>query len=422
MAPRPDPGTGPAGRGGSPTLGIPPELLSWCELDTGALAHNLRAFRQRVGEGVRLGVVVKSDAYGHGLVPASRAFVEAGADWLIVNALGEAEALRAGGLTAPIYVVGAVSPWCAARVVATGARVIVYDPELVDALSAAASAAGVVVPLHIKIETGNHRQGLGLSDALALGGHIAASPGVALEGLSTHFADIEDTTDHAFAALQLQRFEEARAAFAAAGMHVPIANTANSAATLLQPTTHGGLVRVGIAAYGLWPSAETRVSAMAPTQAGWGGFSPELRPALAWRARLAQVKPVPRGGWIGYGRTYRATHDMRIAIVPVGYHEGYDRRLSNLGHVLVAGERAPIRGRICMNMMMVDVTHIEPPGGAVRAGDVATLLGSDGDERVSAEDLAAWMGTINYEVVARIHPGQPRVPVGGGLSGPPGEQ
>jgi alanine racemase len=261
----------------------------------------------------------------------------------------------------------------------------------------------------VKVETGNHRQGLELAEALELGRLISALDGVELEGLATHYADIEDTTDHRFAMAQVARFEEALAAFRGAGMGVPIPSTANSAATILWPRTHGELVRVGIAAYGLWPSTETYAAALAlPEQRdGRGGFLPDLLPALSWRARITQVKVVPAGAWVGYGRTYRCTHPTRIAILPVGYHEGYDRRLSNLAHTLVGGVRAPVRGRVCMNMTMIEVSDV--PEAAV--GSVVTLLGTDGDERVSAEDLARWCGTINYEIVSRIHPVIPRVAV-----------
>lgn len=387
---------------------IDPSLLSWCEVDTGALAANAREMRRRVGDEVLLGIVVKSDAYGHGLVDASRVFLGAGADWLIVNALYEAQALRAAGVDAPLYVAGHVPPAAAPDVVAADARVVVYDADVVDALAAAGRAAGRPVAVHLKVETGNQRQGLLLEDAVALGRRVAATDGVILEGLATHYADIEDTTDHRFAMQQLSRFDEAVSAFANAGLPVAIRHTANSAATILWGRTHGELVRVGLSAYGMWPSAETHAVAVAlehREQGGRGGFMPTLTPALRWRARLAQVKDVAAGEWIGYGRTFRTTHPMRIAIVPVGYFEGYDRRLSNLAHALVDGVRAPVRGRVCMNMTMLDVTHIP----SARAGSVATLLGPDGDERVSAEDLAGWMGTINYEVVSRIHPSILRV-------------
>ncbi len=384
--------------------------LTWCEIDRDALMANARAFKARVGD-ARLGVVVKADAYGHGLVIAARAFLDGGADWLVVNALHEAEVLRAAGIDAPIHVVGNIPAFHAARAVAADVRMVVYDADVVAAVAGAAKAAGKVVPLHVKVETGNHRQGLELVDALALARRIVDLDGVALEGLATHYADIEDTTDHRFAMHQVQRFEAAVAAFGEAGLAVPIASTANSAATILWPRTHGGLARVGIAAYGLWPSTETYAAALAlPEQRdGRGGFMPALRPALTWKCRIVQVKDVKAGAWVGYGRTFRCTHDTRIAIVPVGYHEGYDRRLSNLAHALVDGVRAPVRGRVCMNMSMIDVTDI--PGA--RVGSAVTLLGVDGDEQVSAEDLGRWCGTINYEIVSRIHPVVPRVAVEG---------
>ena len=383
--------------------------LTWCEIDRDALITNARAFKARVGDS-RLGVVVKADAYGHGLVIAARAFLDGGADWLVVNALHEAEALRAAGITAPIHVVGNMPAFHGERIVAADVRMVVYDDAVVRAVAAVAKAAGKVVPLHVKVETGNHRQGLELEAALALGRLIGELDGVELEGLATHYADIEDTTDHRFAMRQVERFEAAVAAFREAGMRVPITSTANSAATILWPRTHGGLARVGIAAYGLWPSTETYAAALAlPEQRdGRGGFLPELRPALSWKCRIVQVKDVKAGAWVGYGRTFRCTHDTRIAIVPVGYHEGYDRRLSNLAHALVDGVRAPVRGRVCMNMSMIDVTDI--PGATV--GSEVTLLGAQGDEQVSAEDLGRWCGTINYEIVSRIHPVVPRTAIG----------
>jgi len=391
---------------------VEPGWSTWCEVSRASLQQNAAELRRRVGPEVLLGVVVKSDAYGHGLVPSARVFLEAGADWLVVNGLAEAEALRAAGLEAPIYVAGNVSAAQARDAVQARVRCVVYDAAVVDALAAAARASGAVLPVHVKVETGNHRQGLPLVEAVALGRRIEALEGVTLEGLATHFADIEDTTDHRFAMAQLERFEEATRAFAAAGLAPPIRHSANSAATILWGKTHGELVRVGISAYGMWPSTETWAAALALERrdaAGRGGFIPQLAPALAWRARVVQVKDVPAGDFVGYGRTFRATHAMRIAVIPVGYFEGYVRRLSNLGHALVHGVRAPIRGRVCMNMTMLDVTHIPE----ARAGSVATLLGADGDERVSAEDLAGWAGTINYEIVSRIHPAIPRLMVGG---------
>jgi len=375
---------------------------SWCEVSRAAIDANIATLRQRVGPKVTLGIVIKSDGFGHGLALCARAFIDAGADWLIVNFAYEAAAIRRAGVDAPIYICGHVMPSQAPIVAETGARVVLYDRAVATALSEAGRALGVDVPVHLKIETGTHRQGLPLQEALNLARHVEALEGIVLEGLTTHYADIEDTTDHNFAHHQLTQLLGAQAAFREAGFTLPMVHSANSAATILWPETHASLVRVGIAAYGLWPSTETYATVL-QTSGHSGGFMPHLQPVLSWRTHIAQVKAVPPGGYVGYGRTFRASYPMRIAVLPLGYHEGYDRRLSNLGHVLINGQRAPICGRVCMNMTMVDVTHLD-----VSPGATATLLGCDGDEKISAEQLASWMGTINYEVVSRIHPSQPR--------------
>jgi alanine racemase len=387
--------------------GIEQEYSSWCEVSRHAIRSNVAMLRRRIGSAVKLGVVVKADAFGHGLIPCAHEFLAAGADWLIVNFAYEAVALRSAGIDAPIYICGNVSTGQARMVAETGARLVLYDIEVAQALSQAAQQTGQPVPVHLKIETGTHRQGLPLDEALHLARQIYQLDGLVLEGIATHYADIEDTTNHQFARQQLAQLNQARDAFQAAGFDLPMVHSANSAATILWPEAHGSLVRVGIAAYGLWPSNETYATVLQTASDRPDGFIPNLQPVLSWRTRVAQVKQVEAGGYVGYGRTFRATHPMTIAVLPLGYHEGYDRRLSNLGYVLIKGLRAPICGRICMNMVMVDVTHIP----TVRAGAIATLLGGDGDERISAEQLASWMGTINYEVVSRIHPSQPRVVV-----------
>ena len=379
---------------------------SWREVSEAALRHNVKTLKALVGE-QRLGVVVKADAYGHGLAAVAPIAVSAGADWLVTNFAHEARAVRAlaGCEQVPLYICGTVFAHEADVVAEARARVLVYDVDVARALDAASRARGVVTPVHIKIETGTHRQGLMIDDAVALARALSALPGLLLEGIATHFADIEDTTDHRFADAQWQGLVDAREAFREAGHPSLIVHAANSAATILERKTHGDLVRAGIASYGLWPSKETLTAfrERAPT----GTRAPELMPVLAWRALLAQVKDVPAGAYVGYGRTWRTTRPSKIAIVPVGYFEGYDRRLSNVAHMLVRGVRAPVRGRVCMNMSMIDVTDVS---GAA-AGDVVTLLGSDGDERVSAEQLAGWMNTIHYEAVSRIHGDQISVTV-----------
>lgn len=370
----------------------------WCEVDTAALAENVREFRRLVGPAVRLTVAVKANAYGHGLVTAGRAFLAGGADWLCVHALEEARALRQAGIQAPIYVLGPVLLDDLAEAVALDLRLVVYNEATIDRLA----ALGAPARLHLKLETGNHRQGVEHEEALALAARIARVPGLELEGVASHFANIEDTTDHRYARYQLGRFEETVQALRAAGHAVPIRHISNSAATLLWPDQSFEMVRLGIAAYGLWPSKETRIAAALSQQAG-----AVLRPGLTWKTRISQIKSVSEGAAIGYGGTYVTSRPTRLAILPVGYADGYDRGLGGVAHVLVGGRRAPVRGRVCMNIIMVDVTDGPTPA----LEEEVVLLGRQGDEVITADQVATWAGTIHYEVVARIGTHVPRLGV-----------
>jgi alanine racemase len=377
-------------------------VLNWVELDAGALRNNVAEFKRRLGKGPRLGAVVKSNAYGHGMIPAARVVAEAAADWLCVNNVEEGVALREAGLALPILVMGYVPLDGLDEVVARDLQPVVYNPETLDRLEAIASARGSHVGVHVKIETGTHRQGVLERDVPAFVARLSGMRAVRLAGVTTHFANIEDTTSHDFAESQIAAFS--RIADAIAGLHPGpfLRHNACSAAVLLFNRTHLDLARVGISLYGLWPSKETYVSCLER-----GKPSLDLKPVMTWKTRIAQVKPVPEGGYVGYGCAWRATRATRIAVLPVGYYEGYDRELSGLAHVLVRGKRAPVRGRVCMNMCMVDVTDI--PAAALE--DEVVLLGRQGDERITAEQLAAWRGTISYEIVSRIHPSLPRVVV-----------
>ncbi len=383
--------------------GLPAGTVTWLEIDLAALTANLRAFQNRVGR-VRLAAVVKSDAYGHGVAIVAPAALRGGASWLAVWGANEGLTLRSVvGPDVPILCLGHTPTGDFAEAVSNDLRLTLYDPAAIPALGRAARAAGRPARIHLKLETGTHRQGLEVDEALALARAAAAEHEVELEGVSTHYADIEDTTDHGFADAQLARFAAGVERLAAEGFRASVRHTACSAAAILFPATHFDMVRVGIGLYGLWPSRETLVSAR---ERGLSGFA--LSPVMVWKALVAQVKDVPAGGYVSYGRTWRAQRRTRIAVIPVGYFEGYPRSLSGRAHVLLHGRRAPVLGRICMNMFMVDVTDI--PGA--RAGDVAVLLGRSGEEEVSAEALAAWAGTIHYEVVSRVNPQLPRVPVG----------
>lgn len=370
-----------------------------------ALQDNARALKSRLHERALLGLVVKSNAYGHGLEHAVPAFIAGGVDWLVVNNLEEAMSVRALTPTHPIYICGLVPHRAIDELIATRARVVVFDEAFAEALSQRSMAQSTRTKVHIKVETGTHRLGFAPADAIALCRRIASLPGLILEGLTTHYADIEDSTNHTFADRQTQIFSDTLKALREQGIGIEVPHAANSAATLLWPETHRALVRVGISGYGLWPSKETHATALQRSLDGDTEAAVPLRPALSFQAEIAQVKPLPARGYVGYGRTYRATTDGRIAVLPLGYFEGFDRKLSNVAHVLIRGERAPVRGRICMNMFMVDVSHIEE----ARAGDVATLIGRDGEEEISAEQFAAWANTIHYEAITRIASAVPRL-------------
>jgi len=367
---------------------------NWIELSRSALLNNATLFRRLIGRDLALMAVVKANAYGHGMLPVAKTVVESCADWLGVFTTGEGIALREAGITVPILVLGATSDKQIDGAVDAGLRLSIMSTGGVGDLLDHPSCARV--PVHLKLETGTNRQGL-VSAELPEAISLLRGAGVSIEGAYTHFADIEDTTDHTFAAGQIDRFG---ALLEQLDVTVPIPHTACTAATILFPNTHFSMVRVGIGLFGLWPSRETRVSAAALKRDGL-----DLRPVMTWKTRIAQIKDVPKGEYIGYGRTFRATRPTRIAILPVGYADGYDRKLSGGAHTLVRGTRAPVVGRICMNLTMADVTDV----ARARAGDEVILLGAMGDESVSAEDLARLADTINYEIVTRAAPGSPRI-------------
>jgi alanine racemase len=369
------------------------------DIDQNSLEHNIRQFRALVGPDRLLSVAVKANAYGHGLVASSRIMLKAGVDWLAVNALFEARILRAAGVEAPVYVMGYIPNDDLAEALELDVRFVVYNKETIDQLGEITQTLGKTARVHIKAETGNNRQGVLVDELVSFAQYIQEFDGIEIEGLATHFANIEDTTDHSYAEAQVKRFERLIQELKDVGITIPITHCANSAATILFPHTHFDMVRVGIAAYGMWPSQETLISARED------GRACDLRPILTWKTMVAQVKMIPKDSFIGYGCTHKTTRDTRLAIVPVGYYDGYDRGLSNNAHVLIHGKRAKVIGRVCMNIIMVDVTDIL----AVRVEDEVVLLGRQGEEVISAEQMGAWIGTINYEITTRINENIPRV-------------
>jgi alanine racemase len=362
---------------------------TWAEVDLGALASNVRALRARAGR-ARLMAVVKADAYGHGAVPVARAALAAGAERLGTAIVEEALELRRAGIDAPVLVLGWTPPERTAEALAAGIELTVTRLEDGAAMAAAARRAGAQLSVHAKVDTGMSRLGFaaaGAADAVAA---LAALPGLRLAGVYTHFATA-DEADLGGARHQLQSFLEVLGRLEASGVAVPLRHAANTAAILRLPESHLDMVRAGIGLYGYVPSPEV-------PRAG-------LSPVLSWRSRVALVKRLPPGSGVSYNHTYVTPAAETVATLPVGYADGFPRSLSGRGEVLVRGRRAPVRGRVCMDQIVVSVDAI--PG--VQVGDEVVLIGAQGCDVLTADDLAAAAGTISYEILCGIGRRVPRL-------------
>jgi len=368
--------------------------LNWLEISKKNITHNLSIIRELIGKERKLMAVVKSNAYGHGMCEVAVIAIKAGVDWIGVNSIEEGIELKDKGITQPSLILGYVPIAELEEAIKNDLRLTIYNMETVKKLDEVGKRLGKNTPVHIKIETGTNRQGVKNEELKNLLKFIKASSVVNLEGISTHFANIEDTTDHSYAQYQLEEFKRIEDKYLKEFTNL-IRHTACSAATLLFPETYYEMVRVGISMYGLWPSKQTKLSFSMK-----GKKLPELRPALTWKTKVAQLKDVAEGSYLGYGCTHRTTRNSKIAILPVGYFDGYSRSFSNVAYVLVKGKRAPVRGRVCMNMILVDVTDI----GNITLEDEVVLLGKQGDEEITADHLAELAGTINYEIVTQINP------------------
>ncbi|MBN1965524.1 MAG: alanine racemase [Anaerolineae bacterium] len=364
--------------------------LTYVEVDLSAIADNMRTFKAHVGPSVSVMAVVKANAYGHGAVPVAQTALLHGADRLAVARVGEGVELREAGITAPVLVLGYAMPDEVRAAIAHDLTLSIIEVDVARLASAEAVARRKTVPMHVKLDTGMGRFGLLPDEIVPFLDAIAALPGLHLEGLYTHFA-VADAADKAYTRQQFEQYRQALKAAQAAGHRFGLRHVANSAATLDLPDMHLNAVRIGIALYGLWPSNE-----VAPVLA--------LRPALALKSHLARVRTLPGGVSISYGRTFTTPCAMPVGLVPVGYGDGYQRLLSNRGQVLVNGRRAPIIGRVCMDQFVIDLSDVGP----VARNDEVVLIGMQGVARITAEEIAGWAETINYEVTTGLLPRVPR--------------
>ncbi len=360
-------------------------MNSWIEVDLDALAHNVRALREAIGPGVELIAVVKANAYGAGVAALAPALEAEGVDRLAVVWVSEAVALRESGIQTPIIVLGHAFPADAEAAVRLGITLTCDAIELGRAVSAAAGALGKTAKLHIHVDTGLHRDGVTPAEAITLAEAVRALPAVELEGLSTHMANA-DEADDSYSDEQQAIFADVSARLA----WIPYRHTANSATALRRSGARWNGVRVGLALHGVAPENTP---------------DPSLRPILSVKARIARVLDVAPGDGVSYGLTWRAQRPSRVALVPVGYADGWHRSLGNAGEVLVHGTRCPMAGRVCMDQFLIDVTEV--PG--VVAGDEAVLLGTQNGRAITASEIAKLAGTIPWDVFASLQTRLPRL-------------
>lgn len=356
---------------------------AWIEIDLAAAEHNVRALKALLGA-VELIAVVKANAYGAGAAVLAPALETAGVDRFAVVWPHEGYMLRQAGVTRPILVLGHAFPADAVPAVRSGLTLTCNSLDLGQALSQAARAAGVTALVHVKVDTGLHRFGLELESAVELAERLRELPNLSVEGLTTHMANA-DEADDSFADHQHEVFRLAAEKLP----WIPYRHTANSATALRRNELRYSGVRMGLALHGVFP----------PNTAG-----PDLRPVLSLRARVARVTEVSVGEGVSYGLTWRAERPSRVALIPVGYADGWRRNLSNRGAVLVRGARCPMVGRVCMDQFLVDVTDV--PG--VAEDDVATLIGAQDGSAIGASEVAEMAETISWDVLASLQARLPR--------------
>jgi alanine racemase len=359
-------------------------------VDLDAIRHNVALLKP---PDVELMAVVKANGYGHGAVPVARAALDAGATWLGVALVEEGIELRDAGVTARILVLTEFPPGSEQEALKAGLTPSLYTEDGLNRLAEAVGSVGMPVGVHIKVDTGMHRVGIEEDDAPSFVMRVLEA-GLHLGGIWTHFAKSEELGD-AFTETQLGRFNRVIGRLAVEAAVPTMLHAANSAATMWRPESQLDMVRVGLAMYGLSPNPSI------PSQAA------ALRPSLSWRSGVSMTKRVPAGEGISYGLRYAPKRNSTIATIPVGYADGYSRLLSNKGEVIIRGRRYRIAGTVTMDQIMVDCGD-----DAVEAGDEVVLIGRQGEAEVTADELAAWIGTINYEVVCGISERVPREYVG----------
>lgn len=364
----------------------------WAEIDVSAVRHNIELFLDQLGGRSQLLAVVKANGYGHGANIIAEAAIGSGASWLGVASPEEGIALRQNGIISPILLLGEILPEAAAAIIEHDLTATVCTPEVAISLDKEAQKQSKRIPVHVKVDTGMNRLGVGFAGATEFISGLNSLSGLIVSGVFTHFATADEQNED-YSSLQLQRFDDIVANIKAGGIN-PICHAANSAATLKYPQSHLDMVRVGIGMYGLEPFEGAR-------------SAHDLRPVMTLKSRITMMKTIKSGDGVSYGLTFRAARPTTAALVPIGYADGVNRHLSNQAQVCIREIKANIIGRVCMDQVMIDVTDI--PGASV--GDEVVLFGQQGKKIIYLEEWAKFAGTITYELACKISERVPRVVV-----------
>lgn len=365
---------------------------AWAEINLDHISHNVREIKKKIGPATKIMAVVKADGYGHGAVAVAETALKSGASSLAVAFVEEAVELRRAGVEAPILLFGYTDPAHFSVLVKYKLTPTVFDFSTALEYSRLAVEHNVVLPLHLKVDTGMGRIGLLPDEVVDVVSRIVRLPGLRIEGIYTHFA-AADEEDQSYTKEQLLLFNRVIDRCLEKEIYIPLVHAANSAAAIAHPNSHYNLIRLGLSLYGHYPFDDFR------------SYSINLLPALTFKSRIIMVKALPPGSAISYGCTYITDRETLIATIPVGYADGYSRLLSNQGQVLIRGQRVPVVGRICMDHLMVNVSSI--PGA--RRGDEVVLYGRQGEEQITVEEVAGRIGTINYEILCSVNKRVPRL-------------
>ncbi len=366
---------------------------TWAEIDTDALTHNFKEIRKITNPNSKILAVVKADAYGHGVEEVAKTLIKSGADYFAVACADEGKQLRRAGIILPILILGASSDEDIDDIIDYSLMPTVFNREFAETISKKAADSEKDVKIHIKLDTGMSRIGYvagndddALTDEILW---ISALPHIKIEGIFSHFST-SDEYDKSYTLMQFDKFMKVCDILEEKGLHIPIKHIANSAAIMMYPQTHLDMVRAGIILYGLYPSEEVDKSKI------------NLVPVMTLKSRITMIKTLGAGCGISYGKTYITNHDTKIATVPIGYADGYTRLLSGSAEMIAKNTPVPVIGRICMDQCMIDVTSVNN----INTGDEVIVFGAGA---VTADNLAEWIGSVNYEIVCMISKRIPRI-------------